>query len=97
MSSCTRIAELASTIATNTAKIDAYNAEKGLPSQSFDPDAPSKYDYPPEIEHARQQVLGATDELHALMAGPASAFVKPSVCPSLISPPLSKHMNPARG
>ncbi|KAL1980718.1 hypothetical protein VTN96DRAFT_3600 [Rasamsonia emersonii] len=78
MSSCTRIAELASTIATNTAKIDAYNAEKGLPSQSFDPDAPPKYDYPPEIEHARQQVLGATDELHALMAGPASAFVKPS-------------------
>jgi hypothetical protein len=78
--STTRIVELSLIISTNVAKINSYNVEKGLPSQSFDPNAPPKYNYPPEIEESCQQVLYATDELHALLAGPAIAFMSPSVC-----------------
>lgn len=80
-SSSTKIIELSSTISTSVDKINRFNEEHGLPTQSFDPDAPPTYDYPPDIEEARQQVLSATDELHALLAGPASTFMDgSSVC-----------------
>jgi hypothetical protein len=80
MTSTTRITELSATISTNVARINRFNAENGLPTQSFDPDVPSTYNYPPEIEEARKAVLLATDELHALLAGPANALMAPSVC-----------------
>lgn len=82
-SSTTRILELSSSIATNVAKIHYFNEEHGLATQSFDPCAPPKYNYPPDIEDARQQALHATDELHALLAGPAMILTRPSVCTNL--------------
>ena len=67
------IAELASAIATNTAKVENYLVSKDLPSLSFDVDAPSKSMIPPEapeIEAARVAVIDATLKLHNLMLGP---------------------------
>jgi hypothetical protein len=87
-SSTARIVELSSTIFTNVASINRFNEEHGLATQSFDPHAPPKYDYPKDIDDSRQQVLYATDELHALLAGPASALMRPSVRinPSPVNP-----------
>lgn len=66
-------------ISTVTAKLDTYHTEHGLPTPSFGPDAPPKYHYPAEIGKARQDLLEATDELHALVAGPTDAWVEPLV------------------
>lgn len=79
MASTTRITELSVIISTNVMKVNSYNAENGLPSQSFDPNVPPFYPYPPDIEQARQQVLFATDELHDLLAGPVKVFTRPYV------------------
>lgn len=69
----TTISELASIIATNTAKVDKYLSSNNLPSPSFDVDAPSTSLIPPEaeeIEAARAAVIDATTKLHRLMLGP---------------------------
>ncbi|OKL61872.1 hypothetical protein UA08_02509 [Talaromyces atroroseus] len=78
MTCTTKITELSTSISRNVAKINRFNEENDLPTQSFEPNAPTTYDYPPDIEEARQAVLLATDELHALMAGPANALMAPS-------------------
>jgi hypothetical protein len=78
-SSTTRITELSQIISTNVPKINSFNEKNSLPTQSFDPTALSNYNYPPEIEEARRKVLRATDELHALLAGPANTLMRPSV------------------
>jgi len=69
----TSIALLASTIATNTAKVTDYLTSKNLPLPSFDVNAPSKSVIPPDapdIEAARVAVIDATLKLHNLMLGP---------------------------
>ena len=69
----TTISELASIIATNTAKVEDYLSSKKLPSPSFDVDAPSTSLISPEaeeIEAARAAVIDATTKLHRLMLGP---------------------------
>ena len=81
----TRIAELSSLIAINTANIDEHLARNGLPSPSFEPSGTSLSDE--KIAASRQIILEATDELHALMLGPAGILTNPSVC----VPPISKH------
>lgn len=73
MTTTTTISELASIIATNTAKFDKYLSSNNLPSPSFDVDAPSTSLIPPEaeeIEAARAAVIDATTKLHRLMLGP---------------------------
>ncbi|KAI4130035.1 MAG: hypothetical protein LQ341_006507 [Variospora aurantia] len=65
-----RIAELATIIATHTKQIDAHLAAKGLPSPSFDPESPAGALLDSEVIASRQSILDATDELHALMQGP---------------------------
>ncbi|KAI4280706.1 MAG: hypothetical protein L6R35_005840 [Caloplaca aegaea] len=65
-----RIAELATIIATHTKQIDAHLATKGLPSPSFDPESPAEALLDSEVIASRQSILDATDELHALMQGP---------------------------
>ena len=74
-----RIRELAEAILSGVNAIDDYNEAKGLPSQTFEPTAPFEYDYPAEIESSKQTVLEASDELHALLAGPAMAWIEPHV------------------
>lgn len=86
------ISELASIIATNTAKVNEYLASKNLPLPSFDVNAPSTSLIPPEaeeIEAARAAVIEATTKLHRLMLGPRDYLQSFTVCPSLRNPSLS--------
>ncbi|KAL8831915.1 MAG: hypothetical protein Q9191_000594 [Dirinaria sp. TL-2023a] len=69
----TRIAELSSLIATHTANVDAYLAAIGSSSPSFEPGQASNTLSDEPIAVSRQIILDATDELHALMLGPAES------------------------
>ncbi|KAJ4288909.1 hypothetical protein N0V90_011250 [Kalmusia sp. IMI 367209] len=70
-----RIVELSDIISEHTRKVDAYFTSKNLPTPSFDVSYPPKVPLPPEIEQSQQTVLAATDELTALMMGPALMLV----------------------
>ncbi|KAI2622778.1 putative O-methyltransferase [Hypomontagnella submonticulosa] len=65
-----RIAELATIVATHTSRIDNYLSEKGLPHPSFEVDGPSDLQLPPDIEQSRSMVLEASQELNDLLQGP---------------------------
>lgn len=65
-----RISELAATITSITAEIEAFLTAEDLPSPSFDSDSPPELLFHPKIATLRQQLLEATDELHTLMLGP---------------------------
>ena len=67
------IAELASSIASNTARINDFLASKSLPTPSFSQDGPSRSMIPqdaPEIEAARVEVIDDTLKLRNLILGP---------------------------
>lgn len=67
---CTsRIVQLAATISLSVAKIQNALDEKGLPSPSFDENAPP---LPGIISEAQSVVLDATAELHDLLTDPMS-------------------------
>lgn len=74
-----RIAELASIIASNTAEIDEYLSSRGLPTPSFDADVAPRFLDEKPIAACRQAILEATDELHSLMLGPIGIFLIPAV------------------
>lgn len=79
-----RIAELASLISRNTAEVENHLLADGLPCPTFDADQPPTLVHNPKIAAARQAILEATDELHALMLGPISIVTLPQVrqlCP----------------
>lgn len=84
-----RIAELATIIATHTKQIDAHLATKGLPSPSFDPESPAEALLDSEVIASRQSILDATDELHALMQGPVDIITARPVSIFLIVHPLT--------
>ncbi|KAI8944399.1 putative O-methyltransferase [Xylaria longipes] len=65
-----RIAQLASTIATHTQQIDEYLAQNSLPYPSFEADGPVDLGLPPHLEQLRSAVLEATQELNDLLLGP---------------------------
>ncbi len=65
-----RIGELASIIAVNTAIYDKYICSQGFPSPSFDINTPLKLDLSDEASLARDAVLEASTELQALLHGP---------------------------
>ena len=65
-----RISELASIIATNTAIYDNYMCSQGFPSPSFSINTPFKLDLSYEASLARDAVLEASTELQALIHGP---------------------------
>lgn len=75
-----RIAELSSLIAHNTADVKNHLEADGLPCPTFDVDQPPMLVHNPKIAAARQAILEATDELHALMLGPMSLATLPLVC-----------------
>ena len=78
-----RIAILASAIANNTAIFDEYLLSHNLPTPSFEPNAPLKYNLPPDIAKSRQLVLEATDELQHLLMGPIDVLTSNVVCLSV--------------
>ncbi len=75
----TRISELASLIAINTTNLDAHLTSEGLPTPSFDADAPARLLFDDKIASSRQAILEATDELQALVLGPIGILTSPSV------------------
>ncbi|KAL8669385.1 MAG: hypothetical protein Q9168_006021 [Polycauliona sp. 1 TL-2023] len=72
-----RTAELASIISANTAKIDAHIVTNGIDALSFEGTSAQDMLSDPAIRAARQAVLEATDELHALMLGPVGILTTP--------------------
>lgn len=67
------ITELAARIASNTAKVNQYYVDRGLPLPSFDTNGPTKSVRPEdfEIEMARQAIIFDSNELRILMQGPS--------------------------
>jgi hypothetical protein len=84
-----RISELASSILSNTSKIDIFLQENGLPTLSFDALGPGRYGttpVTPDIEAARVRAVEAVTELLELLQGP-SLSLKPTVSPILPTSP----------
>ncbi|XXH04097.1 hypothetical protein Hte_010508 [Hypoxylon texense] len=69
-SSQSRIAELATTVATHTNRLDSYLSKNGLPHPSFKADGPDDLKLPPDIEQSRSIVIEASQELNDLLQGP---------------------------
>lgn len=75
-----RIAELASLIQSNTAKVDAHFHDHHLPLPSFDEDGPVDFQIQSQdIQDARAMAMEASLELHDLLLGP-SMCLRPVVC-----------------
>ena len=85
----TRIKELSSIISSDISAFDSHLSAQGLPTPSFDPGTPPFIPLPPDVAEARQRILEATDELHALIAGPLGTLFTPYVssAPELIALP----------
>lgn len=77
------IAELATIISHNTAKVHGYLCTQGLTLPSFDVNAPNKSlidtEKAPEIEAARIAVVDASMMMHDLMLGPKEHLMNFSV------------------
>ncbi|KAG8527118.1 uncharacterized protein KY384_008547 [Bacidia gigantensis] len=74
-----RVSQLVCSISSNTATVEAYLESQGLPSPSFNVDAPRDLGIPPDandIEDARRAALEATIELQDLLQGP-TALLRP--------------------
>lgn len=74
-----RIAELAWRIAHNATEVEKHLLADGLPCPTFDADQPPTLVHNPKIAAARQLILEATDELHALMLGPMTLVTSSTV------------------
>lgn len=70
-----RITTLASTIQVETQKVNAFLVAENLPTPSFDISCPARLSLPPTIQASQEAVLEASDELTALMLGPARSIV----------------------
>lgn len=72
-----RLTDLSAIIASETAKIQDFFAQNGLPDLSFDPSAPLDFPVSPansDIQASRRKVINATQELHDLMVGPSQSM-----------------------
>jgi len=76
-SNTSRAAHLAEIIGDNTAKIEAYRQEQGLPPLSLGPEAPLDVKYPPYIEKCRRALIDASLELGDLATGPVELRLVP--------------------
>ena len=72
--SLSRVGQLASIIATNTARYEEWHAAEGIPLPSFTTEAPAKVVSPDHISQARQTVIESTAELNTLMLGPIASL-----------------------
>ena len=81
----TRISELSYIISRATGKYDDYLSAQGLPTPSFAPGYLHTSPLPSDVAGARQLILEATDELHALITGPVGTLFTPYVSLTLAS------------
>ena len=65
-----QILELAGIIHTRTIKIEEFMSVHNVPQASFDIDSPLAVPLPGSLSSAREEVLDALDQLHALLLGP---------------------------
>lgn len=80
--------ELADTISRETAKLERYMRENGLPMPSFDVDAADDFPKLPEdIQRSRLEVIHATKQLRDLTVGPRESVRWGVWEVSLITPP----------
>lgn len=79
----TKIVELASIIYEHTQKIDTYLTSQNLPTPSFNSAYPPKLSLPLGIQNGQEAVLEASDEITALMLGPAGCIAHQSVRASI--------------
>ena len=78
--SSSMITELTTIVQANTAKVDGYLQERGLPFPSFDVDGPVDFKIETdEIQEARNAAMEASLELYDLLLGP-SMCLRPVVC-----------------
>jgi hypothetical protein len=75
-----RILAIEREIEANTIKLDEYFAENGLPSPSFEENAPLMYQFSPDLAAAQETLSAALDELWWLTQGPIQTIVAKSVC-----------------
>lgn len=84
-SHASRISKLASIVATNTQRIDAYFIENALPQPSFDECGPTTFQLPPELEKCRQELLASSQELQELMRTPSELLQSRQVCITILT------------
>ncbi|KAF4632321.1 hypothetical protein G7Y89_g5805 [Cudoniella acicularis] len=70
----TRIVQLATTILEHTQKVDSYLAVENIPTPSFEISCPPRLALPASIQESQHAVVEASDELMALMLGPAASL-----------------------
>lgn len=69
-----RIVELSNKIQASVTRLQVLLDAKGLPSPSFDEDAPERL--PREADDAQNAILDATAELYDLLLDPPTAILK---------------------
>ena len=87
--SSSRISELSSIIAKETAIVDGFFSSTNLPALSFEQDGPVKVPIPAhetDVLAAQEKVIASTQELHDLMKGPTEMLMGISVRPKFWSP-----------
>lgn len=70
MVSTARISELAATIHTHVDEIERFMSMHNVPQASFNINSPLAVLLPEPLSDAREEVLDAHDQLHALLLGP---------------------------
>lgn len=76
MTDKSRIAELASIIESRTLKLDSHFKDHNLPSPSFSVDAPPDLLLPGPLLKSQNEILEASAELQALVAGPLAHLTR---------------------
>ena len=79
-----RVSELTTTIAENTAKVNAYLASHSIPDLSFDLDVPVQLQADVAYTGPRDAALQACSELQYLLAGPVLSIFTPNVSTAII-------------
>ena len=74
-----RIVELAAIIQEHTTLVDTYLTSNKLPTPSFDISYPIRVAVPPTIQASQEAILDASDELSALIVGPAGISARQPV------------------
>lgn len=84
-----RIVELAAVISKSVAELQTVLESKGVPSPSFDEDAPTRL--PDECNQAQDAVLDATKELYDLLLEPTTLILKNSAVSFSIKLPIPSY------
>lgn len=91
MAERSRITELACIIESRTAELDSYFKAHNLPCPSFSVDTPPSVALPISLLRSQNEILEASAELQALVAGPLAHLTR--LTSPTVSPKLSTQRN----